>query len=71
MVGHPQAGDNSNRPFGNAVVDGFDFDLEVTEKSPAQHFAAFISYLYTFAKAYHSKPFENILLQRGSTVPGE
>lgn len=41
MFGPPQEGASVNRPFGNAVVDGFDFDFE----SPTQNMAPFATRL--------------------------
>jgi chitinase len=52
----------SERPFGNATVNGFDFDFEMEDvDSKAKNLAAFITELKRLATYY---------FQRGSTVSG-
>ena len=53
MFGPPQSGSSVNRPFGSAVVDGFDFDFEST----TQNMAPFANGLRSLMDADGSKKF--------------
>ncbi|KAH7024819.1 glycoside hydrolase family 18 protein [Microdochium trichocladiopsis] len=53
MFGPQQSGSTVKRPFGSAVVDGFDFDFE----SPTQNMAPFANRLRSLMDADRSKKF--------------
>ncbi|KAI3398938.1 hypothetical protein diail_8261 [Diaporthe ilicicola] len=56
MFGPPQSGSTFNRPFGNAIVDGFDFDFESSTQNMAP-FATQLRALMNAATTAGGKPY--------------
>ena len=65
MFGPPQRSSSALRPFGSAIIDGFDFDFE----APTQHISVFASRLRNLMDTTNLNPRKRYLLTAAPQCP--